>query len=291
MAIVRPRKVPTLAPSTPRRDDSGGHRAECSRGAVEIRRDGALLASGSDGRLLPAVVQRVAPPWDEAVRDGVATNRALFGDRVHSVYVRGSVARGTAVVGRADLDLHALVRGAPELGRPARRDVARRLEAAHPWCPRFELRASAIERLRLDRATPLGTMLALLSLCVAGADVRPMLPRPRAGREAWMQLPTLERALDRARADVDRDPALVEKRCGWLARRIVRAGLELASVRVPVFSRDLYPCYRVFAHVFPEHGRAMWRAVELGVAPTPSRADLLALVALGESVAAAAARA
>jgi hypothetical protein len=51
-------------------------------------------------------------------------------------------------------------------------------------------------------------------------------------------------------------------------KQLLRSGLELAMERACCYTRDLYPCYRIFATYHPEKAAAMARALTLAVNPS-----------------------
>lgn len=69
-----------------------------------IRRIGAYLVADEDGYLPSPAGTAIAAPWSAAVESLVAAYLAEWGQDLHSIYVRGSVARGLALVGVSDLD-------------------------------------------------------------------------------------------------------------------------------------------------------------------------------------------
>ena len=60
-------------------------------------------------------------------------------------------------------------------------------------------------------------------------------------------------------------------------KHIVRVGLEMHIDRAPTLTRDLWPCYCVFAEHCPDRAKDMW-ALKLAVEPTSDPDDLLASV-------------
>ncbi len=81
---------------------------------IEIQKHGAVLHTDPDGYLIPDVsLDNIVPPWDEAVDFIKNAYIGHLGESLHSVYIRGSVARGLAVEGISDLDSFALARGYP----------------------------------------------------------------------------------------------------------------------------------------------------------------------------------
>lgn len=78
---------------------------------IEIAEYGGVYVVGSDGLLVPEGSRdNIVAPWSEAVDFLVRGYREILGEHLHSVYIRGSVARGLAVEGLSDLDTTAVTR-------------------------------------------------------------------------------------------------------------------------------------------------------------------------------------
>ena len=81
---------------------------------IKIQKHGAVLSTDKDGYLIPdASLDKIVPPWNEAVNFIKEAYIKHLGERLHSVYIRGSIARGLAVEGISGLDSFALLRGNP----------------------------------------------------------------------------------------------------------------------------------------------------------------------------------
>src|SRR5689334_19233370 len=78
---------------------------------VPIQALGRFLALDAEGWVVnEASVAKIGQPWAAALADVTAACIERYGARLHSLYVRGSVATGQAIPGRSDLDAVALLR-------------------------------------------------------------------------------------------------------------------------------------------------------------------------------------
>src|SRR3954469_3305482 len=76
----------------------------------EIEKGGIILETDAEGHLIPdASLERIVSPWREAVDAARAIEVSRLGPHMHSLYLRGSVARGTALAGRSDIDMFAVL--------------------------------------------------------------------------------------------------------------------------------------------------------------------------------------
>ncbi len=188
----------------------------------------------------------------------VTTYLAVFGDRLHSVFLRGSVAKGEAIEGVSDLDTLAFV------NNPRDDDLSSheaRLESMFPTASKVEL---------IARPTPIGSRHANLlvqSVQVFGSPVE--RPKLRPGKSMLNNsLQIFGRMQDSdyrlARITNGSSNRTVAKECEWLMKEILRVGVELTYERSGRFTRDLYFCWKDFSQFYPEHSKTMWDVLVYG---------------------------
>jgi predicted nucleotidyltransferase len=138
----------------------------------------------ADGYLTTGVARdRVPPAYEPVLADAVARLRATLGDRLHGLYLYGSVATGRAVAPDSDVDLLALcttLAGLPEV-----ENIGKKLSTRHAELVREVAVARAtLAELRSDDDAGLGNRAFLKHYCVCldGVDLRPDLPRCRPSR-------------------------------------------------------------------------------------------------------------
>jgi len=230
----------------------------------------------------------IAEPWASAVALVVDAYRDRLGPALHSVYVRGSVARGLAVEGVSDLDTFAVLVpcAPPELDPSAfaswSSEVDARVTARHPAVVGVEtdlVRYDQVVRGRGYFAFALKTEAA----CVHGPDLADQVAPFRLGPDVAFQTKFFRKHLAIFRREYPSEPPA--ERPGfiaWLARRLLRLGMELVMLQEGRYSRDLDRCYESFARYYPAQAEAMRRALELAVNPTADAASARFLTEFGE---------
>ncbi|MET8765896.1 nucleotidyltransferase domain-containing protein [Streptomyces sp. NPDC004658] len=226
---------------------------------------GHFVREGSLARVGPAFRPVVA-----AVRDRLP---AVFGARLHSAYLYGSIPRGTARVGRSDLDLLLALREEPT---DADRDAVRALgEAVDREFPQIDGVGTLLygrERLLSDlERYDMGWFVACLCTPLLGDDLAAHLPRYRPGsllaRETNGDLARwLPRWRERIAGAEDTEEArrpLVR----FMSRHLVRTGFTLVMPRWQGWTSDLREMAEVFGAYYPQRAAQLRAAAEYGYEP------------------------
>jgi hypothetical protein len=252
---------------------------------ASVRRNGGLAPVDEQGFVVGDVDRAyIRPPWDAALDAIVQECVTHWGDRLHSLYVRGSVPRGLAVEGVSDIDCYALVRGpTADIDNGWIEEACAALDERFPFQTGIEIVPFSVEETltspdalhRIVRFS-LGTN----CVCLYGEDVSPTLPRFRPGPEIAVRATNLPAELRHAIEQLESGPDADETRetCTWIATRFVRTGFELVMEREQAYTRDLYPCYETFARHHPARARDMRWALELAVSPSGDARELLPFV-------------
>ncbi|WP_162948080.1 nucleotidyltransferase domain-containing protein [Streptomyces europaeiscabiei] len=234
-----------------------------SRGYIE--REGAL------GR-----VPEVFRPVVAAARGRVLD---VFGGRLHSAYLYGSIPRGTARPGRSDLDLLVALREEPtEADRTAARALDEAWDTAFPQIDGAgTLLVSRAQVLSDLERYDLGWFVACLCTPLLGEDLAQDLPRYRPGSllaretngDLALQLPRWRERV--ARATTDDARRVLVRGC---SRRLVRTGFTLVMPRWNGWTSDLHEMAEAFGEYYPERAAQMRAAAVAGYEPG-ARADVL----------------
>ncbi|TQE17051.1 nucleotidyltransferase domain-containing protein [Streptomyces ipomoeae] len=235
---------------------TGSRRGLDSRGFIE--------REGSPGRV-PAAFRAVVA----AARDQVLH---LFGARLHSAYLYGSIPRGTARPGRSDLDLLVVLREEPT--EADRAEVRALDEALDKEFPQIDgagtLLVSRGQVLSEAERYDLGWFLACLCTPLLGEDLAEDLPRYRpdsllareTNGDLALHLPRWRERIDEAASD-DVRRSLVR----GCSRRLVRTGFTLVMPRWNGWTSDLHEMAEVFGRYYPERAAQMRAAAVAAYEP------------------------
>ncbi|MGW7822713.1 nucleotidyltransferase [Streptomyces puniciscabiei] len=238
--------------------------------AETIRRPGLddhgfIARDGSLARMPTAFRPVVA-----AARDGLLET---FGGRLHSGYLYGSIPRGTARVGRSDLDLLAVLREEPtEADREAARALDEAVDKEFPQIDGAGTLLSSRDRALSDlERYDLGWFVACLCTPLLGEDLAEQLPRYRPdsllARETNGDLALwLPRWRERI-ADAEDTEAARRRLVRFMSRRLVRTGFTLVMPRWNGWTSDLREMAEAFAAYYPQRGAQLRTTAEYGYEP------------------------
>ncbi|MFE8944467.1 nucleotidyltransferase domain-containing protein [Streptomyces sp. NPDC007856] len=205
----------------------------------------------------------------------IARDRLLevFGARLHSAYLYGSIPRGTARVGRSDLDLFVALRDEPA---DADRDAVRTLgEAVDKEFPQIDGVGTLLygrDRVlsELERYD-LGWFVACLCTPLLGEDLAELLPRYRpdsllareTNGDLALWLPRWRKRIADAEDTEEARRPLVR----FTSRHLVRTGFTLVMPRWNGWTSDLGQMAEVCGAYYPERAARLRTAARHGQEP------------------------
>lgn len=217
----------------------------------------------------------IRSPFEAAVLDAVQAYIDHIGEDIDSIYVTGSVARGTAVAGESDLNMFAVTADTvdPELVlQEWVYDAEADLLDQHPCLSDVQLEIWPYYYVFNDPARfSIGAfILKTHSVCVWGSDLAPQLPEFRMSPPiANDDLVQIEADIDTAIEEIEAypQPDNVRHWCRHAAKQILRAGFGLAQMESGVHTRDVDLCYTYFAEAYPDHAGAMRGVLDVAFNP------------------------
>ncbi|MFE6824815.1 nucleotidyltransferase domain-containing protein [Streptomyces sp. NPDC057690] len=244
------------------------HRGLDSRG--RIAREGSLAR-------VPSAFRSVVV----AARDRIPD---VFGARLHSAYLYGSIPRGAARVGRSDLDLLVVLHEEPtDADRADGRALDETLDEEFPQIDGSGTLLVGHARVLSDlERHDLGWFLACLCTPLLGEDLAARLPRYRPdsllARETNGDLALLlPRWRDRIASAGDSEEAL-RPLVRFMSRRLVRTAFTLVMPRWNGWTSDLHEMAEAFGAYYPQRAEQLRAAAALGYEPSGDRAVLASYV-------------
>lgn len=227
-----------------------------------IQEIGTILCTDEQGYLVSeSSMAKITDPWREVVDVCAQKFQQELGEDFHSLYIRGSIARGTAVEGVSDIDGIVLTKTDPsEVDWSWRPPMRLEMLENYPFLKGVDFGQASAESVLSGQNKVRAFLLKAMSVCVAGEDIIPQLPKVKPGRDA---LVVRWKFNEKIQSDYLAGPEYtIRHRTKHVGKQILRAGMELVMEREQAYSRDLYPCYAMFSKYYPEKEPAMRRALE-----------------------------
>jgi predicted nucleotidyltransferase len=244
---------------------------------------GRVFETDAEGFLVnPASPDKIVPPWKEAVEAIKEAYLSHLGEAVHSIYVRGTVARGEAKEGVSDIDTFAVTTKKPEaIDRSWVGAAQKTLKARFPFAEGIEIEFIPLDELFYEEFFPDRFLIKTQSACIYGKDLAEDIAPFRPDHETARHLrPDLKKVFERVKkglsGNTDRED--IREWCRFAMKRMLRAGFLLVMEREQAFTRDLYPSYQLFSKHFPEEEENMHRVLELALEPAEDPEEVLELV-------------
>lgn len=243
---------------------------------ISIQPIGEFFETDKNGYIInPTSIEKIQPEYHEVIQDIIDLYRQRFGEKLYSVYLRGSVAKGTAIIGISDIDTWCIVDDVEENIDTQWRPFKKELFNKYPQFDDIEMGETPLSNIGRGYK-----ILLHQSVCVYGKSVD--VPNKKITSEFAMHAPNFRKRFDWFDELITKDssPENIQRKCVWLMKTFLRIGLELTLDRAGKYSRDLYPCYEIFSEYYPEKESEMRQVLDLALNPTD---DIDRLISIKEN--------
>ncbi len=235
-----------------------------------IRKIGRIHYPNEDGFFInPLKIEDIQEEYKTVLDAILKGYESHFEDTTHSIYIRGSVAKGMAVPYISDVDTIAIShleisREMKELRSPIINNIIQK----NPFVNGIEMHF--IPKKELLEKEHLQFLLKTQCLCIKGENLNLILPEFKMGRAAYAHTSTLKADIQEIKEYFTQENQEEETIdiCSWIMKRIVRTGFELIMEKENSHTRDLYPCYELFSKHYPVYKSEMYEALVLSIYPT-----------------------
>lgn len=235
---------------------------------IKIKPIGSYAEIDSHGYIInPTGMDKIQDNWWPVIEIVKEFYIDTFGDDLHSVFIRGSAAKGKAVDYVSDLDSFCFVKNLDNYTNEDidTKDIRNKVKESYPF-------ANGIEIVCEDYSDiPNKSALLNQSLQIYGDKID--VPRLKPGKDMIINAKGLANAMIKTTETLNefkkngRENELLAK-CEWIMKRLLRSGIEITYERSGRFTRDLYLCYKDFSEFYPEFESDMYRVLDLALNPT-----------------------
>jgi hypothetical protein len=252
---------------------------------MELQKNiGSFFETDANGYIInPTSFTKIQGKWRGPLDEVRGEYLSHFGTALHSLYLRGSVAKGEALEELSDIDTFAVVDlDEEEIDVSWWRELNQSIRENYSFVEGVEV--VAIPLKKIDEFPGDKIMIKTQSICLYGIDLSETIPPYKPGPDTVQHAQGIGREIANTIIwlQEDKSEEKVMNKCSWIMKRIVRSGCELVMGRSGKYTRDLYPCYEVFSDFYPEKKDEMYEALNLSISPTSDKQTILrVLTALG----------
>ena len=228
--------------------------------------------------------KNIDTPWIELIEDIKDVFVGRFGEGLHGLYVRGSIARGEAIPYISDLDafsVHTTVLDQDDEIWIRTLEIV--LQDNYPQISAFDIRLFSYDDvLASPHMEGLRFIIKTQSLCIYGEDLAQILPKYKPGISGIMSAWGLNYAINRANEIFlaqEMSPSEIQTSCRWMMSKLVRSGFELVMEHDGRYTRDLVLASEAFSEYYPKKKMDMEHALRLAIYPTTDKKEVLQIMA------------
>lgn len=233
-----------------------------------------------------ASIERIQPKYKEVLDEIGKICLKEFGQKMQSLYVRGSVSSGLAIPFASDIDIVAIVK--KNIGKIKLKfvgNIIKELEKKYPFVTMIDLTVISSRELFFScDYSKLRVYLKTQSVCLWGQDIVKKIPSYKADRNLFLimhnnlenELLELHNFFSCNIIDKKYQNSLrpTEFWCVWTMRTILRASLGLIMVKKPYYSPDLKTCRDIFVKEYPSFRNDMNIVFEWALNPTSDKKEI-----------------
>jgi len=188
-----------------------------------------------------------------------------LGKNLHSIYLRGSVAKGNAVKNISDIDLY-IITDSGDKDTSWKETSEKEICGIYPFVSGIEFHIETIENVLSRKSEQF--LLQTQSVRIFGKDLSFPQASFKIGKECYIHIFFIGKDIKDFYRYISQEPEEeIPDICSWIAKRIVRTGFEIVMKKENLYTRDLYPCYKSFVKYYPEREKQMYELLELAVYP------------------------
>lgn len=253
---------------------------------IQIKKCGSYLNLDSNGFVQGIeTTSELQESWNKVVQETINFYKEELGPELHSVYIRGSVAKGEAVDFISDLDSFAV--SYTDAGdEPKSLDAfEKKVKKEYAFCNHVEIVVVSLDKVRevppKRKRSIWEELIKTQSRCVYGEDLKskiePFLLEEMKGHSLYLDDEIKNKLPNYLEEDKDSVQEL-KSNCVWIMRRVLRGSFDFVMERESRFTRDLFLCYESVSKYYPEMEAKLKEALNLSLNPSSDYKEWMPLV-------------
>jgi len=221
-----------------------------------IKPIGSFFEMTKEGYIInPTSTAFIPIKWLPLVNEVVEMIKEKYGNDLHSIYLRGSVARGAAVDGFSDLDIFVLLHQ-PNVRWEAASWLSKYSEIwsnSFGFVKKVEVMCSTFSENMYTSNPALAMIIKTQSLLLFGSAISEKIPSFKPSKEMMLNYRWLAEDLATFFAKAKPQTEDVQE----ITKVMIRCGFEIVMQRSGKYTVDLFPSYQVFAEYYPKRSSEM----------------------------------
>ena len=236
---------------------------------MKIESIGKFLSMDNDGFIINDLrIENIQPIWNEPIAIIVQQYHEYYNEKLHSIYLRGSVSRGLAVSYVSDIDTFALIYSDDFIRWKSinkQEQIEQVIQSKFPFVSGIEMNIASFEQNFYLKNPRLAMVIQTQSLSIYGNDISNDLPKFRP-TDLCLNTKWFVNDLNDFKKKIENQTITLED-CKGVMKIIIRVGFELIVEREQQFTPDLYLCYQTFSKYYPTKEKEMRQALEYFLNP------------------------
>ena len=234
---------------------------------ISIRKIGSFFQNDSKGFVInPTSWDNIPSRWLPIVAEVKHIYLTNIGDQLHSIYLRGSLVRGTLIENESDIDSFAIIKNHNFRWKQASwaEEANKKLKKKFEFLTEIEFMLCSLDQDGHLVNPKIAMILKTQSLCIFGDDLSPTISPFKPDKSMMLNYRWLASDLKSFMAKDNRTEADLKE----FLKVLIRTGFEVIMQKEGRYTPDLYLCYRTFEKYFPEKGAVMQKALHCYLNPS-----------------------
>ncbi len=227
--------------------------------------------------------ENIKSPFSELVSEVIKEVLKEFPNKIHSIYVYGSVARGKARMYSSDLDVTVVMTVKPNKIHKKKYDkISKKLEKKYPFVRDvgFDL-GSLKEATDKKNYYDWGVWLRHECACVYGPDLGKEFPKYKPSKKVARGLNgDVGEWISKYKKIIKNSnkKSEIKEACKMVTRKMIRSGFSMVCEKEKAWVGKLDICYKIFLKYYPEKKKEIKEVFELAKQPISDKKIIIPIL-------------
>ncbi len=242
---------------------------------MEIIKIGKLHTFDKDGNIQNSCILPIQQnEYKLVVNKIVAELLVYIKTSIHSIYIRGSVAKGIAIPFVSDIDIIVILNNPYSEKEILEKKIDEIIREEYEY-------VNGIELFFITQNDLLNSKIQFLLKtqcgCIYGKNVIDEIRNFKIEKEAFAHSENFHKDIQDTLAELkhEEDEFEIKSICSWIMKRIIRTAFETVMIKDNNYTRDLYVNYEIFCNYHPNIKNEIKKVLELAINPTNVKEEII----------------